>query len=101
MYHMTLSLLILERLRYAQLLTSYLLNQTGKWLVFVMKGCKMERPASDEAIREFERRNRARYGDGIREASINLHKHPNDPKAHELYVREIGKMIRRARDGRA
>lgn len=58
----------------------------------------MEKPASDEAIREFERRNRQRYGDGIRDASINLHKNPNDPKAHERYVREIGKMIRRARD---
>lgn len=60
----------------------------------------MERPASDEAIRDFERRNRQRYGDGIREDSINLHNNPNDPKAHERYVREISKMMRRARDER-
>lgn len=58
----------------------------------------MERPASDEAIEAYKRQLRERYGDGIREASINLHENPNDPEAHKRYVEEIGKMIRSARD---
>ena len=57
----------------------------------------MERPASDEAIAEYNRLMRERFGMEIVEASQYLASHPNDPLAHKQYVEAIGKMINHVR----
>jgi len=58
----------------------------------------MEKPASDEAIAEYNRMCRERYGDEIVQASRNLYNNPSSPEAHRLYVEAIGKMLKNVRE---
>lgn len=53
----------------------------------------MERPASDEAIAEYNRIMRERYGMEIVQASSDLAHNPTDPQAHKAYVEAIGRML--------
>lgn len=58
----------------------------------------MEKPASDEAIREYNRMCRERYGMEIVQASNDLAHNPTDPQAHRNYVEAIGKMLKNVRE---
>lgn len=53
----------------------------------------MERPASDEAIEAYNRQLRERYGDAVLYATLNLDANPDDPTAHEAYLKAIEEMM--------
>lgn len=57
----------------------------------------MERPASDEAIEAYNRQLRERYGDAVVYAALNLAANPNDPTAHEAYLKAIEETMENGR----
>lgn len=92
-YHMTLS----PRLTHSQ--NDYKTRCLGLRLsILIVYGIwNMERPASDEAIAEYNRECRERYGMEIVQASNDLYHNPNDPLAHKRYVEAIGRMLNNQR----